>query len=118
MWVIKPLTVLTMITCKVARLLGYSCHLLAGSKLLPVSLSVRLSRLAGQVSVWRSTRRLADGPLLLIHLLKTGLAGGEEDLVARLIQVLTSLVDLLFYPVENIAWAGQHKILPVTPDTW
>merc|ERR1711892_108065 len=103
---------------KVARLLSYSCHLASGSKLLPVSLSVRLSRLAGQLSVWRATRRLADSPLMLRHLYQTGWGGGEEDWLTRWLQIVTNLVDLLYYPVEHIAWAGEHKILPVTPDIW
>ena len=81
--------------CQVARLVCYSCHLVSGSKLLPPGLSASLSRLAGQLSVWRATSRLADGPLLLRHVLHAGLAGGEEDWLTGLLQVL--VLDSLYF---------------------
>jgi len=103
---------------KVFKFLCYFCRFLAGFHLVPPELCGPLNLFARQLSAWRLTHRLADGFLQVRSISKSGWTGGEEDWLSALLLILTNLADLFYYPADNIAWAGQHKILPISSETW
>jgi len=103
---------------KVFKFLCYFSRFLAGFHLVPHELCGPLNLFARQLSAWRLTHRLADGFLQVRSISKSGWTGGEEDWLSALLMTLTNLADLFYYPADNIAWAGQHKILPISSETW
>ncbi|XP_066594063.1 peroxisomal membrane protein 11C [Prorops nasuta] len=78
----------------------------------------KLKTLGSQLSGSRVILRLLDDIPTLCGVMSYGWGKQEPDQLIRIIDVLQNGVDILFNPIEHIAWAMEHKIIALNSDVW
>jgi len=101
---------------KFIRTTQYALMVVAGS--LKGPMVTKLGGVAKQLSSARLVLRLYDDPSMLKNILNYGLGRHEQDLITRLTTLVGSWSITAFYPVEHIAFLGDHKFLPVESQRW
>ncbi|PSN58400.1 Peroxisomal membrane protein 11C [Blattella germanica] len=102
---------------KVMRTLSYSTKL-AAALVSSDSLVQKLDTVSNQISACRTVLRLFDDIPMLNVTLAYGLGKEEQDIVMRILGVLTNAVDQLYFPLEHIAWASDHKLVSFRSTNW
>ncbi|XP_033724886.1 peroxisomal membrane protein 11C-like [Pecten maximus] len=96
---------------RIIRFTGYVATFLAGTAKGKSALHFRT--IATELSACRTVLRLFDDTSMLMHNLVYGTGSKEPVTALRILQLISNLVNQLFYPVEHIAWLGDKKILNV-----
>ncbi|KAG7213444.1 hypothetical protein KM043_002720 [Ampulex compressa] len=71
-----------------------------------------------QMSGCRVILRLLDDIPMIHYAMTYGWGKREPDLLIRWAELLQIAVDLIFYPVEHICWAGEHKLVSINTEPW
>ena len=66
-----------------------------------------------QLSYCRTILRLFDDLPMLNRTLSYGLGSNEKDLISRLTNLLSNVINTIYYPLEHIAWAGDQGVIAV-----
>lgn len=102
---------------KMLRTLSYSAKLLTvctSSK----NTEKKLKTFGSQMSECRVMLRLLDDLPTLHYIMTYGWGTKEPDWLIRWSQVIQNVVDIIYSPIEHIAWAGQHNIVSINIDKW
>ncbi|XP_072759387.1 peroxisomal membrane protein 11C [Anoplolepis gracilipes] len=102
---------------KMLRTLSYSAKLFTvctSSK----NTEKKLETFGSQMSHCRMMLRLLDDLPMLHYIITYGWGKKEPDWLIRWSQVIQNVVDIIYYPIEHIYWAGQHKIISINSDKW
>ncbi|KYN23292.1 PREDICTED: peroxisomal membrane protein 11C [Trachymyrmex cornetzi] len=102
---------------KMLRTLSYAAKLLTvctSSK----SAEKKLKTFGSQMSECRVMLRLLDDLPALHYMMTYGWGKQEPDWLIRWSQVIQNVVDVIYSPIEHIAWAGQHNIVSINNDKW
>ncbi|KAG5310463.1 PX11C protein, partial [Acromyrmex insinuator] len=102
---------------KMLRTLSYTAKLLTvctSSK----NAEKKLKTFGSQMSECRVMLRLLDDLPALHYIMTYGWGKQEPDWLIRWSQVIQNVVDVIYSPIEHIAWAGQHNIVPINNDKW
>ncbi|XP_011175161.1 peroxisomal membrane protein 11C [Solenopsis invicta] len=102
---------------KMLRTLSYTAKLLTvctSSK----STEKKLKTFGSQMSECRVMLRLLDDLPMLHCVITYGWGKQEPDWLIRWSQVIQNVVDIVYSPIETIAWAGQHNIVSINNDKW
>ncbi|KYM79543.1 Peroxisomal membrane protein 11C [Atta colombica] len=102
---------------KMLRTLSYAAKLLTvctSSK----SAEKKLKTFGSQMSECRVMLRLLDDLPSLHYMMTYGWGKQEPDRLIRWSQVIQNVVDVIYSPIEHIAWAGQHNIVSINNDKW
>lgn len=102
---------------KMLRTLSYAAKLLTvctSSK----STEKKLKTFGSQMSECRVMLRLLDDLPTLHFVMTYGWGKQEPDRLIRWCQVIQNVVDIVYSPIEHIAWAGQHNIVSINNDKW
>ncbi|KYN34923.1 Peroxisomal membrane protein 11C [Trachymyrmex septentrionalis] len=102
---------------KMLRTLSYAAKLLTActsSK----STEKKLKTFGSQMSECRVMLRLLDDLPALHYMMTYGWGKQEPDWLIRWSQVIQNVVDVIYSPIEHIAWAGQHNIVSINNDKW
>lgn len=65
------------------------------------------------MSYCRTLLRLFDDVPALNRTLTYGLGSHESDKVMRFTNLLSNMINTLYYPMEHLAWAGDQGVLPL-----
>lgn len=102
---------------KVLRLLCYSSKW--ASVISPsTNFAVKFDKFSNQLSACRALLRLFDDVPMLNCTLKYGLGREEKDRALRSIDLLSNIVDQLYYPIEHVAWAIENNYMFVKNNPW
>jgi len=102
---------------RMLRTLSYTAKLLTvctSSK----STEKKLKTFGSKMSECRVMLRLLDDLPTLHCVMTYGWGKQEPDWLIRWGQVIQNVVDLIYSPIEHIAWAGQHNIVTINNDKW
>ncbi|EGI69226.1 PREDICTED: peroxisomal membrane protein 11C [Acromyrmex echinatior] len=102
---------------KMLRTLSYTAKLLTvctSSK----NAEKKLKTFGSQMSECRVMLRLLDDLPALHYIMTYGWGKQEPDWLIRWSQVIQNVVDVIYSPIEHIAWAGQHNIVSINNDKW
>ncbi|XP_024887496.1 peroxisomal membrane protein 11C [Temnothorax curvispinosus] len=102
---------------KMLRTLSYTAKLLTvctSSK----NTEKKLKTFGSQMSECRVMLRLLDDLPTLHCVMTYGWGKQEPDWLIRWSQVIQNVVDVIYSPIETIAWAGQHNIVSINNDKW
>lgn len=102
---------------KMLRTLSYMAKLLTvctSSK----NAEKKLKTFGSQMSECRVMLRLLDDLPALHYIMTYGWGKQEPDWLIRWSQVIQNVVDVIYSPIEHIAWAGQHNIVSINNDKW
>ncbi|KYM98207.1 PREDICTED: peroxisomal membrane protein 11C [Cyphomyrmex costatus] len=102
---------------KMLRTLSYTAKLLTvctSSK----SAEKKLKTFGSQMSECRVMLRLLDDLQALHCVMTYGWGKQEPDWLVRWSQVIQNIVDIVYSPIEHIAWAGQHNIVSINNNKW
>jgi len=102
---------------KMLRTLSYAAKLLTvctSSK----STERKLKTFGSQMSECRVMLRLLDDLPTFNCVMTYGWGKQEPDWLIRWSQVIQNIVDIVYSPIEHIAWAGQHNIVSINIDKW
>ena len=76
-------------------------------------LSKKLVLVGRQMSYCRTVLRLFDDLPMLNRTLSYGLGSSEKDQIIRFSNLLSNIINTLYYPMEHIAWAGDQSVIAV-----
>lgn len=97
---------------KFLRLLSYMGKL--GTAIsTPKDVAIKSQIFSRQISGCRVILRLLDDIPMLNYVISYGWGKEEPDVVIRYANLLQNLVDIIYYPIEHTAWAGQNKLVSV-----
>lgn len=102
---------------KMLRTLSYVAKLLTvctSSK----STEKKLKTFGSQMSECRVMLRVLDDLPTLHFVMTYGWGKQEPDWLIRWSQVIQNVVDVIYSPIDHIAWAGQHNIVSINNDKW
>ncbi|XP_012525424.1 peroxisomal membrane protein 11C [Monomorium pharaonis] len=102
---------------KMLRTLSYTAKLLTvctSSK----STEKKLKTFGSQMSECRVMLRLLDDLPTLHYVITYGWGKQEPDWLIRWSQVIQNVVDIVYSPIETIAWAGQRNIISINNEKW
>ncbi|XP_015114057.1 peroxisomal membrane protein 11C [Diachasma alloeum] len=71
-----------------------------------------------QMSGCRVMLRLLDDIPSLHYALTYGSGRQEPDQMIRWLEIIQNVIDVVYSPVETIAWAGSHKLVSIDVDKW
>jgi len=101
---------------KVMRTAAYAAMLVAGSG--RGSLARNAGTLSTQLNAARTVLRLFDDLPMLAYSLKYGTGAQESDRLTRILSLVCNAANQLFFPVEHVAWAVDHKMLQMSSSRW
>ncbi|KAL0122007.1 hypothetical protein PUN28_007061 [Cardiocondyla obscurior] len=78
----------------------------------------KLKTFGSQMSECRTMLRLLDDLPMFHFALTYGWGKQEPDWLIRWSQVMQNVVDVIYSPIEHIAWAGQHNIVSINNEKW
>lgn len=84
----------------------------------PHSLQLRLADVSDMLSRTRTVGRLFDGPGMVRYALQCGTFRMESDTAVRWLSILGNVADVLFYPLEHIAWLADVRLLRAKSLPW
>ncbi|XP_015598047.1 peroxisomal membrane protein 11C isoform X2 [Cephus cinctus] len=102
---------------KMLRTLSYVAKLVAGLSKSPEA-AEKFKIIGSQMSSCRVTLRLLDDIPMLHYAMSYGLGKQEPDWLIRWMELIQIVVDTIFYPVEHICWAGEHKVISIDTLKW
>ncbi|KAK4008189.1 peroxisomal membrane protein 11C [Daphnia magna] len=104
---------------KILRITGYICTLISdlpGTRDTP--LAKKMSTVGRQISNSRTINRLFDDLPMLNRTLSYGIGSNEKDQIIRISNLLSNIINTCYYPLEHIAWAGDHGVFAVESKTF
>ncbi|XP_021940625.1 peroxisomal membrane protein 11C isoform X1 [Zootermopsis nevadensis] len=102
---------------KVIRTLSYATKL-AAAFVSSEETARKLDSISGQLSACRTILRLFDDIPMLNYTLTYGLGKEEPDKLTRIIGILINAADQLYFPLEHVAWASDHRIVSLRSTSW
>ncbi|KAL6263023.1 hypothetical protein P5V15_005819 [Pogonomyrmex californicus] len=78
----------------------------------------KLKTFGSQMSECRVMLRLLDDLPTFHYIMTYGWGKQEPDWLIRWTQVIQNIIDIIYSPIEHIAWAGQHNIVSINIDKW
>ncbi|XP_069674973.1 peroxisomal membrane protein 11C isoform X2 [Periplaneta americana] len=102
---------------KVMRTLSYTTKL-AETLVTSEESATKLRTISAQLSACRTVLRLFDDIPMLHYTLTYGLGNEEPDKISSILGVLTNVADQLYFPLEHVAWAADHRLVSFRSTYW
>lgn len=78
----------------------------------------KLKIFSSQMSGCRVILRLLDDIPMLHYAITYGWGEKEPDWMTRWVELTQIAMDMLFYPIEHICWAGEQKLININTEPW
>ncbi|KAK9693133.1 Peroxisomal biogenesis factor 11 (PEX11) [Popillia japonica] len=95
---------------KFLRTICYSTKLISGLTSDPL-LAKRMQNVSSQMSAARLILRLLDDLPMLKYAMEYGFGEEENDKLMASLGVITNVIDILYYPIEKVAWLAEHRLI-------
>lgn len=102
---------------KILRTLSYVSKFAAGVAKDPKR-AAQYDNFSSQLSACRAALRLLDDVPMIAYVFEYGLGRKEKDPYIQAINVVSNVVDLLFYPVDHMSWAIDHQVIVSNDSRW
>lgn len=103
---------------KVFRVVQFSSALLSGlSEKRRPALAEKLLKVSAAVSNMRVMLRLLDDIPAVSHVLTKWNSSQDDALMGKLPEIASALCNILYYPVEHVAWAADQQLLRIRDTT-
>ncbi|KAJ1520856.1 hypothetical protein ONE63_003944 [Megalurothrips usitatus] len=77
-----------------------------------------LKLVSSEISNCRTILRFLDYVSVFKYVLSYKFGRNEKDKYLKLIGRISCVLDVVFYPLEQVAWFAERKVIPVNPDPW
>ncbi|XP_064644941.1 peroxisomal membrane protein 11C-like [Lineus longissimus] len=78
----------------------------------------KLGAIQGQLSSCRVVLRLFGDLPVWLHCVDYGLGAKEKHPLMKVLGVINNVFDLLYFPIEHIAWLGDLRVVDVNSSKW
>ncbi|KAK3920345.1 Peroxisomal membrane protein 11C [Frankliniella fusca] len=77
-----------------------------------------LKLVSSEISNCRTILRFLDYVPVFKYVLTYKFGKNEKDKYLKLIGRISCILDVIFYPLEQVAWLAERKIIKVNPEPW
>lgn len=102
---------------KFLKALCYSLKFATGFTDSPKSLH-NLKLVSSEISNCRTILRFLDYVPVVKYILSYKFGKNEKDKYLKMIGRASCILDVIFYPLEQVAWFAERKIINLNPDPW